>query len=61
MDLPNEIAAHRDFCELIRKRFIYHLEDLWGWELALQRTSEDVGKPLFYVRRVIDRFNFDDC
>ena len=51
----DEVAFMRSLRKAIVERFKYHLEDHWGWELALQRTSEDINRPLFYVRRIVER------
>lgn len=55
IEVFNEVKFQRDLYDAILARFKYHLTDHWGWELALQRTAEDINRPLFYVRRIVER------
>ncbi len=51
----DEIKFQRQLYDSILAIFKDNLTDHWGWELSMRRTAEAINRPVFYVRRIIER------
>lgn len=55
MEVPkDEVGEMRDLKAIILARVKYHLYDRWPLSTAIELAASEVGKPIHYVRRMVE-------
>lgn len=55
IEVFDELQFQREFYASVIEIYKYHLYDHWRPEQALALTARDINRPLFYVRRIVER------